>query len=413
MKIRAVLIIIVPLVILALALAGGFILLWHLFFLSIVVLLFSYLWALFSMRGIEAQARKSSQRYQVGEWFDEEIAVFNRSKVAKFLVKVEENTDLPGHHNVMAFNLPSQSTHRWRNKVYCQRRGQYSLGSLTVVTTDPFGFFSLHRNLGEPQNILVYPATLELPLFQPLSRNESTHGPNRWLLSEISPNAARVREYANGDTLNRIHWGSTAHTGKLMVKVFDPDRSRYAAKNIWLILDMNQASQLGDGDEATEEYCITIAASLIKKYIDSGKQVGLIASGDRPYLFPPEIGDQHLSHMLEALALMKATGEVSVDQLISREMEHFEASSVIIVITPSTSEGITASLRLLKKRGTMVIAILLDSTSFGGAVSTANATRSLISNGIQVYVIRHGVELARALDSRALPSHMRYVGDVV
>ena len=408
MKTRVALII-APLVILALALAGGFILLWRLFFLSVAVLLLSYLWALFSIRGIEGQVKKSSERCQVGEWFDEEVTVFNRSKAAKYLVKVEENTDLPGHRNMEAFNLPSQSSHRWQNKVYCQRRGQYSLGTLTAMVTDPLGLFSLRRNLGEPQNILVYPATLELPFFQPLSRNESGYGPNRWLLSELSPNAARVREYASGDTLNRIHWGTTAHAGKLMVKVFDPDRSRYTARNIWLILDMNQASQLGDGDETTEEYCITTAASLIKRYIDSGKRVGLIASGDQSYLFPPETGDQHLSQMLEALALMKATGKVPVDQLILDEIEHFEASSVIIVITPSTSDEITASLRHVKKRGTMVIAILLDSISFGGTVSTINTTRSLISNGIQVYVVRCGVELARALDSRVLPSGMRHI----
>ncbi len=412
MKIRVV-IIIVPLVILAVALAAGSVLMLRLFSLSVLVLLLSYLWALLGIRGITGQVKKSSERCQVGEWFSEEITVLSNSKIPKLLVKVQENTDLPGHHNMAAFNLSPRSSYCWQTEVYCQRRGQYSLGTLTATVSDPFSFFSSRRNFGEPQNLLVYPATLELPFFQPLSRNEPGQGPSRWLVSELGPDAARVREYTNGDTLNRIHWHSTAHTGKLMVKEFDADRSNYASKNVWIIPDMHQASQLGDGDEGTEEYCITIAASLIKKYIDSGKQVGLIASGDRPYLFPPETGNQHLWHILETLALMKATGEVPIDQLLSHEIERFGINSVIIVITPSTNERMVAPLRQLKSRGAPVIVILLDSVSFGGTVSSVNFSSSIISSGLQVYVIGHGEELARALDSRAFIPRMRYIGDVV
>jgi uncharacterized protein (DUF58 family) len=226
-----------------------------------------------------------------------------------------------------------------------------------------------------------------------------------------------VREFANGDTLNRIHWQSTAHTGKLMVKEFDPDRSSYASRNIWVIPDMYQPAQLGDGDGGTEECCITITASLISKNMDGGKQVGLVASGDQSHLFPPQIGDQHFWDMLEALALMKATGDIPIEQLISHRIEHFGVNSAIIAITPSTSERLTASLRQIKNRGALVIVILLDSVSFGGAVSTANtasslAASSLASSGFQVYVVRKGEELARTLDSRLPISHMRYSADV-
>ncbi len=118
-------------------------------------------------------------------------------------------------------------------------------------------------------------------------------------------------------------------------------------------------------------------------------------------------------HMLEALALMKATGRVSIDQLISHEIEHFGITSAVIIITPSASERIVAPLRQVKNRGVPVIAILFDSTSFGGTASAVNVTSSLISSGLQVYVIRHGEGLARALDSRAFIPSMRYIGDVV
>lgn len=412
MKIRVVFII-VPLIILALALAGGSVLMLRLFLLSVLVLLLGYLWTFLGIRGIEAQVKKLQERCQVGEWFDEEITVFNRSKMPKLLIEVKENTDLPGHHNMLAFNLSPGSSHSWRVKVYCQRRGQYHLGSLTATVTDPLGLFSLRRELGASQQVLIYPATLELPFFLPLSRYEAGYGPSRWLISESSPNAARVREYTTGDSLSRIYWRSTAHTGKLMVKVFDPDRSNDTSKNIWIVADMHQASHLGDSDESTEEYCITIAASLIKKYIDNGRQVGLVALGDQPYLFPAQMGSQHLWHMLEALALMKATGEVPINQLISGEIDRFAGNSVIIVITPSISEWITASLRHVTNRGSIAVAILLDPVSFGGAVSAANVAGSLSSSGIQAYIVKRGEELATALDNRTLSPYMRRIRHVV
>jgi uncharacterized protein (DUF58 family) len=394
MKIRVVLII-VPLLILALALASGSILMLRLFSLSVLLLLLSFLWVLMGIRDIEGNVKISTERCQVGEWFEEEVNVFNRSKVPKLFLTIEENTNLPVYESTQAFNLSSKSSRSWRIGVYCRRRGQYSLGSLTVTVTDPFGFFSSRRSLGQSQNILICPATLELPFFEPLFRGKLEHGTSSWPINEFSPDAAHVREYADGDTPNRIHWRSTAHTGKLMVKVFDPHHPNYAAGDIWIVADMHQAAQLGSGDETTEEYCVTIVASLIKKYLDDGRQVGLIAQGDQSYLFRPQLSDQHLWSMLETLAVIRAGGQVPVEQLIWNEIGRFGGDSTIIVITPTTSEQIAAPLHNLRNRGNMVIAILLDSSSFGGMVSSANVARGLILGGAQVHIIRRGDGLSK------------------
>ncbi len=412
MKTRIVLLVL-PFLILALALASGFILLWRLFFLNALLLLFSYLWTRLGIRGITAHVGKPAERCQVGHWLDEEITLFNRSRLPKPFIRVQENSNLPGHHNMTILNLAPRSSQSWQTRVVCQRRGRYRLGEITITVSDPFGLFSRHRHLGEPQNVLIYPATPELPFFQPLFRSEPGYGPSRWLVSESSTSAARVREYTNSDSYNHIHWHSSAHTGKLMVKVFDPDRSTYASKDIWIILDMEQSAYPGgDGSTMTED-AVTIAASLLKKYIDSDKQVGLITTGDQPYLFPPQAGNQHLWQVMEALALVKAKGEVTLDQLIQREAEHFGTNPVIIVITPSTTEATTSSLRRLRNRGAMVIAILLDPASFGGTESATSTANRLIAGGLQVYVVRQGEELSRALDTRTFSPHLRLSGEAV
>ncbi len=413
MKIRLV-VFIVPLVVLALALAGGSVLLLRLFALSALALVFGYFWTLMGIRRIKGQVKEPPEHCQVGQWFDEETTVSNESRIPKLLIKAHENGDLPGHHNVMTFSLSPHSSHSWRTAVRCRRRGRYDFGALTATATDPLGLFSASRLLTEPQSILVYPATLELPFFQPLSPKEPAYSTSLWsATSEVSPNAARVREYTNGDRLNRIHWQSTAHAGKLMIKEFDPDRSNYVASNIWVIPDMCRASQLVDDTGTAVESCITIAASLVKKYIDDGKQVGFIASAEQNYLLQPRTGSEHLWQILEALAVMKATGEVPVGQLILDSMESFGVNSAIIVVTPSADQQLMTALRQLRNARATMVVILLDPISFGGSVSAISVANSLISTGAQVYVVKQDEELAKALDSRLLIPRLRISGEMV
>ncbi|MFC1940118.1 DUF58 domain-containing protein [Chloroflexota bacterium] len=405
-KIRPILLV-VPLFLLVLALAGGSILLLRLFSLTVLVLLTGYLWTVFGSRGISVQAKNSPEHCQVGESFDEEVTVFNSSKLPKPLLRVEENTDLPGNHNISALSLPPRGSSSWQNSIFCQRRGYYSLGSITVTASDPFGFFSKRRKLGESQYISVFPATLDLPFFSSASPNDFGYGTSQRSISQISPNASSVREFTTGDSLNHIHWLSTAHTGKLMVKVFDADRSHSGSKRVWVINDMHQAFHLGEGNETTEEYGVTITASLIKKYLDSGMPVGLIASGDQPYFFPPEHGEQHLRSMMKALTLMKATGKVPIEQLISDEIERFKGNSIVIIITPSGKEQIIDTVRQLKNRGNSAAVVFLDATSFGGTINPIATARSLNSIGAPAYIVRKGDDLARVLDNRVSYSHVR------
>jgi uncharacterized protein (DUF58 family) len=413
MKSRFFLISILLLLILAVALAGGFTLLWRFLVFLVVILLFSYLWQRLSIRGIDGKVKNTSDRCQVGKYFEEEFAVSNHGRLPTAMIELQEDTDLPGYHNALALSLFRRDSHSWRTRIFCQRRGQYRLGILKAKITDPLGFFPRYREFGELHEVLVYPRVTNLPFFQVLPRQVPALGLRRWLSSEVGPNAARVREYTSGDSLRHIHWHTTAHTGTLMVRDYDPDRSHYTFKSIWIVLDMHRASQSGEGAETTEEYSIAIAASLAEKYLNTGKSVGLIASGDRPYLFLPGTGDQQRQYIMEALSLLKATGNVSIDTLLTSQTGRFEAGSAIIVIAPSDNQGIATLLRRIADRGTIVTAILLDSLSFGGKSNAATTANSLISSGLHAHVVRRGVDIARALDSRLPSTNIPYIPDRV
>ncbi|MBI4268038.1 MAG: DUF58 domain-containing protein [Chloroflexi bacterium] len=401
MKSRAVLISLI-LIFLVVTLVTGFVLMLRLLVLAAILLLISYLWTRFSIRSIVGQRSKNSAEHcQVGGRFVEEITIVNNSWLPKPLIRVEVNGDQPGHRNMAIFNLSPKGSYRWQSEVHCQQRGRHTLGAVTATVSDPFGFFSSQRKLVDARSVLVYPATPELPFFQQFGHGESTSGYGSSSASEIGANAARVREYIGGDVLSHIHWRSTAHTGKLMVKEFDATRSNYAFKDVWIIIDMHQDSQVSHGNNGTEEHSVAIAASLIRKFIENNQRVGLIASADQDYFFPPEAGSQHLLNMLEALALMKATGQLPVEQLLSDEIERFGSNAGIIVITPSVSSRLIAPLQQAKQNGSLVTIISLAFSDFGG--TAVNATGNLISRGFQVHVVKPGTMLASSPDNEWSP----------
>jgi uncharacterized protein (DUF58 family) len=193
-----------------------------------------------------------------------------------------------------------------------------------------------------------------------------------------------------------------------MVSEFDPDRSNYRTlTEFWIVLDMHQTSQLGYDEETTEEYGVTIAASLVKKYLDAGKRVGFITAANRHLTISPESGEEHLQHLLNSLALLEATGEVPIDDLLASSAERFEAGSSVIVIMPSVNRGITAPMRPVINRNVRVTVILLDSFSFGGGISPTNNARDLNASGFNVYTVRQGMAITRALDARLTSSRMQ------
>ena len=393
---------------LALALATGSIMLWRFFIFLVALLLMSYIWMRMNVQRIDGRVTKLSRFCRVGERFEQEYTFYNKGRLPTALIEVREDTDLPGYQGTAKFHLPAQGAYSWRGEGIGYRRGSYDMGNFIVKVTDPLGFFTVKERIVNKKSIIVYPTSIELPFFQALPRQEPGISKLRWFTSESGINAARVRQYLSGDSLRKIHWRSTAHTGNLMVKEFDPDTVNYSYKDIWIVLDMHEAAHCGKGEESTEEYAVTIAASLAKKYIDSEKNVGLMASGDRSFLFLPDTGDEHKEELMRAMAVIEANSKLSLDGLLASQEERFEPGAAVIVITPSSN--IQAALRRLASRSNVVTAVLLDAATFGGEANAADTARSLTAVGMYVYVVTRGAELGRALDSRFILSPLPYAG---
>jgi uncharacterized protein (DUF58 family) len=400
--------VIIPAVVLALALLIGSSLLLRMFFFIALVLLASYLWAVFGSRGIHVSVDKLPEHCQVGGRFNHSVTVENKSKYPHLFLRAGEQTDMPGYQNARILNLLPGRVQTWQSVVDCTHRGLYNIGPFRLTASDPFGIFSRHSRIGETSKVLVYPRTIDLPLFKSVSINESGYASGYQSISQISPNASSVREFASGDSLHHIHWHSVAHTGRLMVKMFDADRSYNSSKIFWLVIDLDEQAQAGLRNESTEEYAVSIASSLIKKHIENGMSVGLIAAGDREHFSLPARGESHLWNLLGSLAVARAKGDTSLGESILGKMENFKDNPVLMIVATSTSRELLEALRKLKNKVESVVVILLNTPSFGGTHHIVNNPHNLTLSGAQVYTIRQGDELSKALDSRVSVWQARY-----
>jgi uncharacterized protein (DUF58 family) len=68
-----------------------------------------------------------------------------------------------------------------------------------------------------------------------------------------------------------------------MVKTFEMDPT----SNVWVVLDLQEAVQHGEGDESTEEYCVRIATSIAYKYLQANLMLGLMMEGKEAVQLEP------------------------------------------------------------------------------------------------------------------------------
>ncbi len=401
MNARNTFVITVPVVVLALALVSGSILLWQLFFLLVLVIALSYLWTILSLHNLSVGTAKLPEHIQVGDTFQREITVFNPDKLPRLWLKVNDNADLPGHQGTAIVNIAGQSSYTWQTNFRGSKRGRYHLGPVILTAADPLGIFTRRCTLGEAQEITVYPATLGLPLFKIGSFGNLGYGSGYRTGRGVGFNASSVREFTSSDSTHHIHWRSTARVGKLMVKMFDADHSYNASKTVWVLVDMNKDSHFSYGEETSDEYAATIAASVAKNQLQGGMQVGILSSDEQHGFIKPERGEEQLWNILEALALMKTEGTLKLNESVSHHLESFHDNPLVIIITTSASENLVETIHQLKNRVDSVEVILLDISSFGGRPLSTEVPRTLTWSGARVYTIRRGEELAKALDSKA------------
>ena len=207
------------------------------------------------------------------------------------------------------------------------------MGPVEISTTDLLGIYRANTLHGSPDKIMIYPKIHDLKNFQTGNSNLTNEGMARRRSNILSPHASSVREYAYGDSLSRIHWKSTARSGRLMSKEFDVGTSN----EVMILNDLNDSVHVGELDESSIELSISLVASLCKKYINSNTPVGFLSYGKERYHLPPSTGSSHFDRTMEILAQAQSGDDKKLHQILNEERNIWINYTSIIVITQSLS----------------------------------------------------------------------------
>lgn len=379
-----------------------------------VLLIVSWIWSWQVLRGVQLERNARSTRAQVGQIYEEKIELDNAGRLPRLWLAVGDRSSLPDSAGSRLFpRIEARRGRTYLSRTRLLKRGVFPLGPTALESGDPFGLFPVERLYPAKESLLVYPLLVDVHDFPSPAGVLPGGEALRRRTPQVTPNAAGVREYAPGDSMNRIHWVSTARRNRLMTKEFELDPQA----DVWIFLDGSETGQAAvpftwpkrSKDDlwkhkfeftlppSTEEYGVSIAASIARHYLRKGRSVGFITSGQTLTMMPPDRGGRQLGKILESLALLRAEGTLPIWGLVDIQAQHLARGSTIVMITHSVEKEVIVATDFLARRGLRPVTVLIDAASFNGPAGSDEIAEGLRFMKIPLRIVRRDDDITKAL----------------
>ena len=327
----------------------------------LTLLIVAFIWARVISRRISVERESPHGFFTVGEPFRERFTVHNRSLLWVPYCEVHDRSGIDGYAAGRACALSAGDSVSWTARGTFLRRGRQRFGPLEARVGDPFGLFSRVITVGASAEVVVYPALHPIAELGPLWSGTGNGDLRRGRAVDVPPEVASVRDYDPHDGMSRIHWPSTARTGRLMSRTYDTRQSA----DILLILDLNARVHAGRAPDSSLEYAISIAASIVHGGIRRGQAVGLITNDAAMTGFGAGRGDTHRMRLLDYLATATDNGGTPLEHVVRRHGDGWRGRGGMVVITPDRTSGWVEALVDAGSRGQRHLAVMLEPVSFG------------------------------------------------
>ena len=344
--------------------------------------LVSYLWSRSLARGLELGREMRYGWAQVGDQLQERFTLTNAGRVPAPWVAIIDHSTLPGYRASKVLGVGEQAQIHWFEQGLCNRRGLYTLGPTSLQAGDPLDLYRIRFEYPTFVTMMVMPPIVHLPAIDVAPGGRAGEGRRQARALEQTVTASSVREHRPGDSMRWIHWPTSARRGEPYVRTFDSTPS----SDWWIILDMHRHVQAGEGQEATEEHAVILAASLADRGLQMGKAVGLVAHGEGLVWLPPRLGGDQRMEILRALALVEP-GTCSLAELLSQTGPALGQRGSLVIISPDIEGLWLESLVPLLRRGLVATVLLLDLAAFGGEGDAARTLTSLEAMEVAHYFI--------------------------
>jgi uncharacterized protein (DUF58 family) len=254
------------------------------------------------------------------------------------------------------------------------RRGRFTLRTMTIRVTGPWGLAARQGTRSLPHVLTVY------PLFH--SRKETELRLNRARQLQIGLRAVRargesmefdsLREYTVDDELRRIDWAATARSMHPVVRTYRAERNQTVlvlvdcARTMAALVGATTAGTTATTSIPRLEHAMDAAQAVTRLATGLGDRVGLIAFADRVLAtVPPRTQRDQLRRLTNALAGIDARlVEANYRTAFAHALSRFPRRALLVVLTELANEAATETLvpalPLLRRRHLVVVGTVRD-----------------------------------------------------
>ena len=372
----------------------------------LLVMLLSRLMAEICLRGFECEREVSRLELAIGEQAEVMLKVRNKGFLPIPWVFIEdlvpERMPLTGERIRLLTLMPGQEE-VMLYQITFNRRGYHQIGPSLIEAGDLFGFFRRFKTGADREYVTALPAVENIMEYDIATRRPlgSVKVTNR--IFEDPTRIVGVREYVPGDPYNRIHWKTSARTGVLQSKVFEPSRVIGAT----IVLDFHQSNYRGPAGKDRGELAVMLAASLANYISEAREQVGLLSNGRDPaevatWLSHPILGKEReqvvgrardrakSSRMaplivptrktaeqgyliLETLGRVDYTDGFTIDKVLQFSIQHLSRDATILLVTSGVTDDLAVTLSIMKESGFSINVFIVSNEQeyFGAAEKLA------------------------------------------
>ena len=320
-------------------------------------------WSWLVVRRVVITRTSPEGTVMVGEPFVESFTVHNQGVLPVAYCEVYDLSTVGGYYPGRACALRGGDTVGWTARGVFARRGHHNFGPLEARLGDPFGLFPRTIRVAPVRSVTVYPRIHHIEDLGAVWSGGSNGDIGHGRIVDAPPDVATVREYLPEDGFGRIHWRSTARTGRLMSRSFDTRNSA----DVLIVLDLQAGTHAGVAPESSLEYAISLAGSVCHSALRRGQAVGLVTNDASATAFGAGRGEAHRLRILDYLATTTADGVQPIGDTIRRHSGGWRGRGGLVVITATNDLAWVEALLDAGVRGQRHVAVLVDPASFGGS----------------------------------------------
>src|SRR5256714_14695716 len=124
-----------------------------------LILLFavSSLWSRLAAENLSVRRTSPEGQYQVGDHFEEQFTIENRSWIPIPLLEMTDFSNIPGYNPGRVFSLKGRRSRRWTSRGRFKQRGLFTFGPVDLRYGDPFGLFTRTLRVAGSRSAVAYP----------------------------------------------------------------------------------------------------------------------------------------------------------------------------------------------------------------------------------------------------------------